>query len=486
MKVLRNYMYNALYQILIIVLPIITVPYISRIFSPEQIGLNAYTYSIAQYFVLFAGLGVGLYGNRTIAYVKDNEKQRIKTFWSIFFTVLFFTIISISIYYIYVFVISRENFIIQIIQSLYIISVAIDVSWLFMGMEDFKKIVTRSTFVKIIGVIGIFTFVKSSDDIYIYILLLATMNMLGLITMWLYVPQYIKGFYFNISDIKSHIIPLIKIYIPQVAIQIYVIMDKTMIGVLSNEAEVGYYDMSQKIVKIILSIVTTLGVVMVPHISNLIANNKFDEVKKNIRITFSYMSYLAFPMAFGLSIVSRGLAVWFFGENFSYTGILMSYSSFIIIAITWSNIIGMQMLLPMLKEKEFTISVIFGAIVNVIINLILIPKCGAFGAIIATIVGEFTVTFVQIILVKKYINVIPFLFETWKSLLASFFMYLVVSFLTKNLNYAITTTLIQVFLGIVIYIMILILLRSQVQNDLIKKINLNLKFVRRKLSIFNK
>lgn len=139
MKIIKNYLYNVGYQLISIILPIITVPYIARIFSPQQIGLNAYTLSIAQYFVLFAGLGIGIYGNRTIAYVKNDDKKRIKIFWSLFFTILITSILSLCFYFIFIFFMDSNNFEIHLIQSLYIISVAVDISWLFMGMEDFKE-----------------------------------------------------------------------------------------------------------------------------------------------------------------------------------------------------------------------------------------------------------------------------------------------------------------------------------------------------------
>ncbi|WP_195218207.1 polysaccharide biosynthesis C-terminal domain-containing protein [Turicibacter sanguinis] len=467
MKVIKNYLYNTIYQIILIISPIITVPYITRIFTPDQLGINAFTLSIAQYFVLFAGLGIGIYGNRTIAYIKEDENKRVRTFWSIFFTILFTTFVALILYFFFVFFIFKEYFFFYLVQSIYILSVALDISWLFRGMEDFKKIVTRNIIIKLIGITSIFLFVKKTEDIYIYISLLALINLLGVITMWIYLPQYIKGFYFNIHEIKSHVLPLIKVYIPQVAIQVYVVMDKTMLGILSDESQVGYYDMSQKIVKIVLTIVTSLGVVMIPHISNLIAKKNFDEVEKNIGYTFKYMSYLAFPLAFGLSLISKSLTHWFFGANYEYTGVLMSFSSFIIISITWSNIIGMQLLMPMMKEKEFSISVIGAAVINVVMNIALIPKYGALGAIISTIVAEFSVTLIQIIVVKKYINVLPNILSTWKCFISAIIMFISISQLTSHLDYNISTTIIQIIAGFIVYVIAMVILKSQIQIEII-------------------
>ena len=243
-----------------------------------------------------------------------------------------------------------------------------------------------------------------------------------------------------------------------------------MIGLLANQSEVGYYDMSQKIIKIFMSLLTSLGVVMIPHITNLIAEKNFKKIEANIETTFKYMSYFAFPMAFGLSAISKGLAIWFLGETYIRVGILMNFSSFIIIAITWSNIVGMQLLMPMMKEKEFTISVVCGAIINVLINIILIPKLGSLGAILATIVAEFTVTIVQVFLVKKYINVIPYIIVTWKSFIASSFMLIIVVLITKDMPFIINTTMIQTLIGIIIYVLIMMLLKSEVQKEINNKI----------------
>ncbi len=470
MKVFKNYLFNASYQLLVIILPLITIPYVTRIFTPEQIGINAYTFSVSQYFVLFAGLGVGIYGNRTIAYVKSDERKIIKNFWSIFFAVLITSTISLIVYLVFILFIIKKNTSIYIVQSLYIFAIAIDISWLFMAMEDFRKIVTRNTIVKLIGVVCIFIFVKSDKDLVLYILILALTNLLGVASMWLYLNQYIKSFDFDLQMIRKHFIPLIRIYIPQLAIQVYVIMDKTMLGTLSSQSEVGYYDMSQKIVKILLTLLTSLGVVMIPHISSLLAAKKYKEVEKTIGLTFTYISYFSFPMAFGLSTISKGLTEWFFGSEYAQTGILMSFSAFIIIAISWSNIIGNQLLLPMMKEKEFTISVVCGAFINIIINLFLIPILGAFGAIIATIVAEFIVTLVQIVLVKKYINVIPHIVKCWKSLLASIIMLVTVYLTTNRLPLKITTTFLQIFIGLVTYFLGMWGLRSEIQRDIIGKV----------------
>ncbi len=319
MSVAKNYLYNVFYQLLMVIIPIITVPYVAKVLGTYGTGVNAYSFSIAQYFVLFGMIGVSLYGNRTIATVRDDREKLNKKFWEIYILQLITCSIATFVYIIYVLNFVESNRNIYLVQSLYIISAAIDISWLFMGLEDFKKTVTRNTVIKIIGVICIFTFVKSIDDLLIYVGILAISNFLGQLVLWGYVGKiinlkFIK--FINFNEMIKNLNPMIILFVPQIAVQIYTVLNKTMLGIISTESEVGIFDNSEKIIKITLAIVTSLGTVMLPRISNEFAKGKLEKVNEYIYKSLNFVSIIAIPMAFGIAAISKEFVGWFLTDEF--------------------------------------------------------------------------------------------------------------------------------------------------------------------------
>lgn len=464
MSVAKNYLYNVFYQLLMVIIPIITVPYVAKVLGTYGTGVNAYSFSIAQYFVLFGMIGVSLYGNRTIATVRDDREKLNKKFWEIYILQLITCSIATFVYIIYVlnFVESNKN--IYLVQSLYIISAAIDISWLFMGLEDFKKTVTRNTVIKIIGVICIFTFVKSIDDLLIYVGILAISNFLGQLVLWGYVGKiinlkFIK--FINFNEMIKNLNPMIILFVPQIAVQIYTVLNKTMLGIISTESEVGIFDNSEKIIKITLAIVTSLGTVMLPRISNEFAKGKLEKVNEYIYKSLNFVSIIAIPMAFGIAAISKEFVGWFLTDEFYKATIVIPILSPIIIFIAWSNVLGIQYLLPAGRNKEFTISVTLGAIVNLVLNFFFIEKFQSAGAGISTVISEAVVTIIQIFMLRKVLKFSKVSFEMIKYTIAGIIMFVLVRVLGNGLGISKVTTLAQVLLGGITYIIVLCMLKSK-------------------------
>ena len=464
----KNYYYNLFYQLLAIILPIITTPYVSRVFTANEIGINAYTASIAQYFVLLSGLGVGLYANKVIARVKDKQSKVDKYFWGIFFAKFLTTIISLCIFAIVITCIIDEGKFIYFLQSINIISVAFDISWLFIGLEQFKNVVIRNTMVRVISVVCILVFVKSVNDLNLYIFILGASNLLGVLVMWIYVPKFIKKFYFEPQFILSQIKPLLKLFIPQIISMVYVVLDKTMLGIFSTDEQVGLYEQSQKIIKILQTVVTSLTTVMIPRISYLIANDKHDEVREYMNNTFSYMYYLAVPITIGLFAVADEFSIWFFGESFWAVGPVLKLNAFVIIAVSCGYLIGLQYLIPAGREKQLSLSYLIAAILNFVMNLFMLKRYGAIGAVISTLVAEFSIAIAQLYFVRKELDIWKMLRGTVKSILASIIMFIVI--MPISLNNLFLSTMVKVFVGILTYIIVMFILKSEIQKDLIKRV----------------
>lgn len=466
MSVAKNYIYNVFYQILILILPIITVPYISRVLGSYGVGLYAYTNSIAQYFILFGTIGVSLYGNRAIAYVRDDKTKLSKTFWNIFYLKLITTFIAYVVFIIFIFFFNNSNKNIYLFQSIYIVSAAVDISWFFMGLENFKKTVTRNTIVKIIVVCLIFILIKNKNDVWKYVFLLATAELIGQATLWKSIRKYIDINNFDFNDVKKHFQPALAMFIPQVAIQIYVVVDRTMVGILSTTSEVGYYDNAQKIIKISLAVATSLGTVMLPKMANAFAKNDKKAINKYIIKSFKFTSFIAFPMMFGIMGISNNFVPWFFGDEFLKCTILLNVISPIIVAIAWSNVLGIQIMLPTGRIKEFTASVTIAAVVNFILNLFLIRSYSSVGSSIASVVAEIIVTIMQFYLIRDILPIRKMFSEMWKYVLSSIIMFIVIRFIGSLMDAKIITTIIQVCLGSLIYTLTLIVFNSSLNKDL--------------------
>lgn len=456
MQVVKNFLYNVSYQLLVIILPLITVPYVSNILGAEGIGNYAFTYANMQYFVIFGMVGITLYGNRQIAYVRENKENLKNTFYSIYTLQLITTTISFVLYLIFTLVFNNGDYkCLYIVQGINIIASMADISWLFMGLEQFKKTVVRNTIVKLVSLASIFIFVKSSNDTVIYTLILALSTLIGNLTFWFYVPKAIGFKSIKISGLNLHLKASLALFIPQIAIQIYVLLDRTMLGTITDNIQVGFYENSQKIVKIVLTLVTAIGTVMMPKIANTVASGDMKKVKYYIKNSFFFVSALSIPLMFGLMGVAPELSPWFFGNNFVGIEKLIVISSLIILAISWSNVLGMQLLVPLNKTKEFTISVTSGAIINFILNLVLIKRVGATGACISTIISEFTVTSVQFYLIKDFIKAKELIKPVLLFIPTATVMYIFVRIVGRSMGAGIVTNIIQGIVGVISYFIII-------------------------------
>ena len=409
-----------------------------------------------QYFVIFGMVGISLYGNRQIAYVRENKEKLKNTFYSIYTLQLITTTISFLLYLIFTLVFNNGDYKwLYIVQGINILASMIDISWLFMGLEQFKKTVVRNTIVKLVSLASIFIFVRSSDDTVIYTLIIALSSFIGNLTFWLYIPKMIGFKRIKILELKVHLKSSLALFIPQLAIQIYVLLDRTMLGIITDTVQVGYYENSQKIVKVVLTIATAIGTVMMPKIANTVASGDMKKVKYYIQNSFFFVSALSIPLMFGLMGVAKELSPWFFGDNFKGIENLIVLSSLIILAISWSNVLGTQLLVPLNKTKEFTISVTAGAIINFILNLVMLKKFGAVGACLSTIIAEFTVTSVQFYFIRNFIKPKRLINSILLFIPSAVVMYIVVRIIGNSMGAGILTNVVQGIIGALTYFIII-------------------------------
>lgn len=471
MKLIKNYLYNVANQLITIIIPLVTIPYISRVLGPTGVGINAYTNSIISYFILFGSVGIGLYGNRTIACVRDNKLKMSKFFWEIVFLRIVMILIAYLCFLIFLYFYDEYHSFL-LLQSILLVAVIFDISWFFMGIEDFKKTVLRNIFIKVISLIAIFTFVKNQNDIWVYILILVSSQFLGNLTLWGYLKKLVFFIPIHRLSIFSHLKSSIYFFIPQIAMQIYLVLNRTMLGSLSSIDAVAFYDNSDKIIKMLLAIITATGAVMLPRMANHFAKKEHAKIEESLQISFHFVCFLAFPLALGIMATSSNFCSLFFGSEFNGIDTVMFCLSPVVLFIGMSNVLGVQYLLPTGQLKAFTLSVTGGAIINFILNWYLIICHGAIGATISTVLSELMVVCVQFHFVRKRINIFKLLNGTWKYLLASILMFIIV-YLIGYYYSNLLGLILQAIVGLIIYLILIWLLKPviiQQMKLLIKKI----------------
>ena len=400
MKVIKNYLYNLSYQILTIILPIITVPYVTRIFTSEDLGNYGFYNSIVSYFSLFAMLGIGIYGTKQIAAASDVNSA----FWNIYAIQLIASILAISVYVIAIFSIPQMRGIIPLILGIVLFTKMLDISWLFAGKEDFKKITLRNTVVKVTGVISIFTFIKSSEDLYLYVFLIVIFDFLGQFVMWIPAKKFIKRPSFNMKIMKKNLHPIVLLFLPQVAISLYAVLDRTLLGLLGSYSDVGIYEQGQKLISILLTVVSSLGTVMVPRVANLLFERKDKEAQNMVKFSFILYNLIIFPMIFGLIAVNEVFVKFFLGKNFQDVKYVLYIIVFNIMFVGWTNILGYQVLVVRNKNKEFMLSTTIPAFVSVAVNIAVIPLFGYIGASITAVIVELLAFTIQWYYCRNIIN----------------------------------------------------------------------------------
>jgi O-antigen/teichoic acid export membrane protein len=400
-----NLIYNTVYQITIMILPFLTAPYISRIIGADGLGTYSYSHAIALYFVYFAMLGLSNYGNREIAKNSDDNKALNKVFSSIYFLQLITSILIGIIYLGYVFLIAKGNRNINIIMFLHVISAVFDVSWLFFGLQEFKITSIRQIIIKILSFISIFIFVKNKNDLWIYTFIMSLSYFLSAFSLWIMMFKKVKIIKCDIKDVLKHLKPCLILFIPIIATSVYRVMDKIMIGSFCDMAQVGYYENAEKIILISLGILNAFSAVVMPKIANLLSNKRNEEALELTDKSMKVSMFICFVVSFGIAAVAKEFIPIFFGEEFYESINICSLLCISVPFITWSTMIRNLYLIPHEEDKIYVKSVIIGAIVNFILNLIFIRKYEALGAVIGTLSAEITLALYQTIKVRNKVNI---------------------------------------------------------------------------------
>lgn len=389
-----NYILNTFNQILSLIVPLITAPYLSRVLGSDGIGIQSYTSSIVAYFSIVAVLGTSAFGQRNIAFYRNDLEKKSQSFWEIFSLRVITSSIALIAYYLLVIRDSQYQ-VIFLILSCNILGVIIDINWFYQGIEEFKKIVIISIFVRILQTACIFLFIKDENDLILYIAFVAIFTVIGNASMWIGLKKHILKPH-NVNPLRN-IKAVVLLFLPTIAVQVYMVLDKSMIGwVTQSMYQNGCYEQAEKIARMALTVITSISTVILPRVANLYKNNQLDRAKEYIYLGYRFVWLLAMPIMFGLIGISSTFVPVFFGPGYELAKALIPIFSILVVAVSLAHVTGYAYLIPTEQQNVYTIAVTVAAIINLLMNILLIPLIGATGAALGSITAEIIGVAIQI------------------------------------------------------------------------------------------
>ena len=456
-----NFVLSMAYQVLIVILPMITAPYVARVLGADKNGIYSFTASYQTYFSMFAALGTVSYGSREIARNRRDRALRSKLFWEIeLMTVL---TSSAAILAFIVFILCRDRYQIYYIpQIMAILAVMFDISWFFTGIEEFRYIVTKNAAFKLLGAVLIFTLVHRPEDLLLYIAILSATTMVGNMSMWIHMPKFLDRVDPRTLRIRRHLKETMVYFIPSIATSVYTVLDKTLIGEITrNEAENGCYDKVVQLINIMKALTfTALNSVLGARISFLFAEERYDEIRRRIETSINYILFMGLAIGFGLAGVAPRFIPWFLGPGYERAVMMLILMSPIVVIIGVSNCLGSQYYTPAGKRAQSARFIIAGSCVNLVLNLLLIPRYWGYGAIAASIVAELTITVLYIVFAGDLFHPCVLFLDGWKKLIAAALMFAAVRGIDPLFHRNFPALACEILLGGTVYILVLFVLRD--------------------------
>lgn len=400
-----NYMLNIIRLTSSVLIALFTMPYINRILGPEYLGKIEYIISIVNYFILFSGLGIPLYGVKQISKVRDDREELSKVICELGFLLLITTLIAYTVLFSFLFLTSGLNDykLLIIIMSSMILLTNIGLEWLYQGLEDQLYITVRTLIIRFIALILIFSFVKSVDDYLLYggivVFSMVGGNVFNIFRAKRYI--YLHHLSFNKLNIIRHIKPAFAMFVASISVSIYVQIDTFLLGYISGDLYVGYYSVANKLNKFAIIFVTTLGIVMLPRLSNLWINNR-PEYYRMLKYSFIALMLFSVPTSVYILVFSEIIINMMGGLEFNESILTMRILSPISFLVAIAYYSAFLVLYVRNKEIAYSVIVTLTAILSIILNIILIPKYNHNGAAISQLISEMFGCILLIFTLKKY------------------------------------------------------------------------------------
>ena len=465
-----NALYNVIYRVLNLLFPLVTTTYISRILLPEGVGKVAVALNIVQYFVIIAGLGIPNYGIREIAKVKSDSHEQSKVFSELFLLNFISTSVCLLVYYTMILNSGyfHENINLYLASGLLLFFNYINIDWFFQGNEEYGYIAIRNTVVKFLSVIMLVVFVKDPNDylnyIVIYCLALGGNYILNIFR----ISKKTKLSFKDI-DLKKHFKPVIILLASTISIELYTLVDVTMLGVFCDDSVVGYYNNASKFARMINSLIASIGAVLLPRLSLFYSHHQISDFTQTLKNVREVLFYLSIPATLGVFLLSDDIIEVLFGRRFSPASTTLAIMSVLIILVVFNNLYGTQVLITIGQEKRLMYSVLAGAFVNICLNCVMIKYFQHNGAAIASVISELTVLVCTRIFASKFVDLRYNRKFVVSSLMSGLLMSISVILIRTMIAPVLAELSISVIAGIAVYFTVTVIFKNSVTVSVINK-----------------
>lgn len=447
----KNFIFQFAYQALIMILPLILSPYLTRTLQENALGVYSFVNSIAYYFYMIANLGIAKHGQRIISQNTNDEFKLRRTFWSLLTLHVLVSLVTIIAYVAFIFIFVRNNADIYFYHILYLAFAMVDVTWLFYGLENFKNVVIRNIVVKLIEFALIFLLVKTPADLGIYTIIVNGGFFAGALVLLPTAFKVVKPIRFTREEMLQHIKPMLVFSVSVIAVSLYTIFDKTLLGLLTDKANVAFYELAYRIIRVPIVITSVVGTVMFPRACRMAAQGDVDGQKKYFEYSIFLVTAICLGSVFGVLAVSDLLAVEYYGESFRICGRVMNALSPMIYVVSVGEIIRTQYLIPNGMDKEYVRCLVYNAVINIVLSTALIPALGIFGAVIGTATAEIFGLIYQAYKCKRFVQFKDFLKPFIPFSIIGFLMFLSVRAISIVTPLNLKGLIIQVIGGIIVF-----------------------------------
>ncbi|MBC1795779.1 oligosaccharide flippase family protein [Listeria booriae] len=421
-KMTTNYIFVLLYQLLLIITPIFTMPYVIRVLMPENVGVEAYVSSIVQIFTAFAALGMGDYGRKVIASVKHKQDLKVE-FYSLYLVQSFFSVIVLMMYLIFTFY-TEQYQMLFLINILVILSYVFDITWFYTGQENMKNIMIRNMVVRLGSMLGIFCFVNGPDDLAIYVWINAATLLLGQLVTWLPLLRNLKGFAFDGAKARMHLKPVMTVAIVPIITLIPLALNKVILGNVTSALDVGFYNQAFKLMTLFVVFVTALSTVMSPRMVKQHNSAKKEDFERSTYFSFRYVALSTLPLVTGLIAIAPLFIPLFLGNAFQPSVLNLQILAPALFFSGLVGIFGLQILVTTGKNKSYAFSVFIAAFISLGTNFALIQSLGSYGTAIAYVVFTVMTCVLQAFFARKYFSIKKMIRQISPYIVASFIAYL--------------------------------------------------------------
>lgn len=453
----RGFLCTVVTQLTSMLSPLVAAPYVARVLGSDGVGMFSYVQSVATVFSLFAALGLSAYGLREVSRVRDEPETVSCLFWELTRLRLLTTAVTMGLYALLCLWVG--NWRLYGAMGLIILATGVDLTWFFQATERFGTLMLRHLAVKVAGILLIFALVRDREDVTTYALIQSGTTLLSNGLLW---PR-LRGMVGRVrcGSPLSHLRPSLVYFVPAVATSVYTVLDKTMLGIIAGDmTQNGYYESAHKIIRLLLAVVVSLNTVVGVRTSYLFGQRREDEVRSHLLDAYRFMCALAFPLWGGLTACGHGAAVVLFGSDFARAGGMLTLFAPLLFVIGSSNVLGSLYLTPAGYRRLSNRAILTGAMVNVVFNLLLIPRFGGYGAVVASVAAEMAVTALYL----RFTH--PFL-SAWRLLrvAARYALYGAVVFgvtwgMVQRMSLTFSALLWQVAVGMLVYVGLLVVCRD--------------------------